>query len=110
MDKYLNLQHNNQLNPSEKEEDASQIIERLKKKHKENQEFKELFQEAKLESLGVNLTFYDKFYCPDTIRSIKTLPQLYSLTRNLNKNLSKETHIDDVAKYILFNFKSYFHG
>lgn len=98
MDKYLNLQNNYQLNPSEKEEDASQVIERLKKKHKENQEFRELFHEAKLEALGVNLTFYDKFYCPDTNKSVKTLPQLYSLNKNLNKNLMKEAHIDDVTK------------
>lgn len=98
MDKYLNVQHNYQLNPQDKEEDQSQVIERLKKKHRENQDFKELFQEAKLEALGVNLTFYDKFYCPDTNRNTKSVSQLYSLLKNLNKNLNKEGHIDDVAK------------
>ncbi len=100
MEKYLYLQRNVHLNPQEKDEEPKQFIDRLKKKHQENQEFKELFKEAKLEALGVNLTFYDKFYCPDSNRNVKDLSQLLSLTRNLNKSLQKEALVDDVVKYI----------
>lgn len=98
MEKYINLQRNIQLNPQDKDEEPKQFIERLKKKHKDNQEFKDLFKEAKLEALGVNLTFYDKFYCPDSNRNVKDLSQLYALTKHLNKTLQKEALVDDVIK------------